>query len=366
MTGRPLLLALLCILLSSSSSISSAQQRDAGAPGNQVTGTVIMEDGSGVPSSATVELRCNGQIRRRVRPYTNGDFSLVLGVDSAETPDISVPADLVGTKVPFDSRPTGRTSGGGDIGRFDSSGCELRAVLPGFQSNVIAIGPRRAMDNSGVGRLLLRRLVAPDGAVIIASTLSAPEKSRKAYESAWLYLQQDKPDYVKAAQELAKAVDGYAGFAQAWNLMGRTRFALNDTTGARDAFRRSILADPKYAEPYVQLARIEMQSGDWAETIRWASQAQQLTPYDPDANYLSAFASFQIGDFDGAEQAALEVQRSSALGRFPVLYYILASVEARHGEFELAAAKLRLFLQSNPDAETAATVKAILAEWALR
>jgi predicted Zn-dependent protease len=324
-----------------------------------------MEDGSVVPSSATVELRCNGQVRRRVRSYTNGDFSLLLTVDSTDIPDLAVPADLVGTKVPFDPRPTGRASGGGDIGRFESSGCELRAVLPGFQSNVIAIGPRRAMDNSEVGRLLLRRLVAPDGAATLASTLAAPEKSRKAFENAWMYLQMDKPEFANAARELAKAVEGYAGFAQAWNLMGRTRFAMNDAGGARDAFRRAILADPKYAEPFVQLARIEMQSGDWAETIRWASQAQQLTPYDPDANYLSAFANFQMGDFDAAEEAALEVQRSSALDRFPVLYYILASVEARRGAFEPAGAKLRLFLQSNPDTETAAAVKAILAEWAL-
>jgi cytochrome c-type biogenesis protein CcmH/NrfG len=355
----PVVLVALCVLLACP---LQAQQRDA-APGNQVTGRLIMEDGSPIPSSAAVELRCQGQVRRRVRAYANGDFSLLLGADSSETPDISVPADLVGGKVPFDTRPTGRATGGGDIGRFDSSGCDLRALLPGFQSNTIAIGPRRAMDNSDVGTLLLRRLVAPDGAVMLASTLAAPEKARKAYEHAWMYLQMEKPDYANAAKELAKAVEGYPAFAQAWNLMGRTRFAMADGGGARDAFRRSILADSKYAEPYVQLARIEMQSGDWAETIRWASQAQQLTPYDPDANYLSAFASFQLGDFDAAEQSALEVERSSALSRFPVAYYILASAEARHGEFEIAAARLRQFLQTNPDPDTAVSVRAILAEW---
>jgi hypothetical protein len=360
MQARPCSLAVLCVLLSSS---LLALQREA-APGNQATGRVVMEDGSPVPSSAAVELRCTGQVRRRVRPFANGDFSVALGTDSSETPDISVPGDLVGSKVPFDSRPTGKALGGGDVGKFESSSCDLRVVLPGFQSNVIAIGPRRAMDNSEVGRLLVRRLVAPDGAVIIASTLAAPEKSRKAYEHAWTYLQMDIPDYANAAKELAKAVEGAAGFAQAWNLLGRTRFAMNDAAGARDAFRRAILADPEYAEPYVQLARIEMQAGDWAETVRWASRAKQLTPYDPDANYLSAFANFQMGDFDSAEDSALEVQRSSALDRFPVLYYILASVEARHGEFEPAAAKLRLFLQSNPDPQTTAAVKAILAEWA--
>src|SRR3954465_10929166 len=154
MTGRPFRFAVLCLLLPSS---VWGQQRDA-APGNQVTGRIIMDDGVPVPSSAMVELRCNGRIRRRVRPFTNGDFAVIIGADILEAPDISVPTDLVGTKVPFDSRPAGRTTGGGDAGTFESSGCEWRAVLPGFQSNVIAIGPRRAMDTSEVGRLLLRRI----------------------------------------------------------------------------------------------------------------------------------------------------------------------------------------------------------------
>jgi Flp pilus assembly protein TadD len=361
MTNRPGVVAALCFLFSSG---LPAQQRDA-APGNQVTGRIVMGDGSPVPASAQVELTCNGQIRRRVRSYTNGDFRVLLGTDASETPDIAVAADLFGSTIPFDPRSPAKASGGGDVGRFDASGCELRAVLPGYQSNVIAVGPRRAMENSEVGRLVLRRMVAPDGGADIPSTLAAPEKSRKAYQSAWMYLLKEKPEYVSAIKQLEKAVAEFPGFAAAWNLMGRTRFALEDGSGARDAFRRSILADPKYADPYIQLARIEMLSGDWAETVTWASQAQQLTPHDPDANYLSAFANFQLGQFDNAEAAALEVQRSSALDRFPVTYYILASIDARHGDFESAAAKLRQYLLTKPDVQTADSVNAILAEWAL-
>src|SRR5436190_24218637 len=119
MKSGPIALAALSLLLSSP---SWAEQQNA-APGNQVTGRVVMEDGSPVPASVSVELKCHGQIRRRVRPYTNGDFTLVLGSDSSETPDIAVPGDLFGSKVPFDPRSgTGSVAagGGGDVGKFDA------------------------------------------------------------------------------------------------------------------------------------------------------------------------------------------------------------------------------------------------------
>ena len=57
----------------------AAQQGDLGA--YRVTGRVLMEDGSPVPDAAGVELLCNAQIRKRVKPYANGDFMLVLGDD---------------------------------------------------------------------------------------------------------------------------------------------------------------------------------------------------------------------------------------------------------------------------------------------
>src|SRR5260221_7452564 len=152
MKSRPRAVAVLCFLLSSA---LLAQQQEA-APGNQMTGRVIMEDGSPVPPSAQVELACHGQIRKRVRSYTNGDFRVSLATDNSETPDIAVGGDLFGAKIPFDPRSPTKPAGGGDVGRFDASGCELRAVLPGYQSNVIAVGPRRAMESSEVGRLVLR------------------------------------------------------------------------------------------------------------------------------------------------------------------------------------------------------------------
>ena len=330
-----------------------AQQAPTGRD-YQVTGRIVMGDRSPVPLTASVELLCNGQVRKRVRAYTNGDFSLPLGTDASDPPDVATPTDLFGgQKIPFDTRPVAASSGasaGSDAGRFDLSGCEVRAVLPGYQSNQIALGPRRLLDKPDIGQLVL--------------TQAAPDKARKAFDTALKGLQKENPDYANAAKELEKAVDAYPVFAAAWNLLGRTRLALTDAGGARAAFGKSISADPKYAEPYIHLARLEVDEGRWGETINLMTQVQQLNPYLPDAHYLRALAHFQLGEFDAAEKWALEVQKNSDLQPYPVIYYILGAIDARRGNFDSAAAKLRQFLQTNPDAATADSVRKILAEWA--
>lgn len=330
-----------------------AQQAPTGRD-YQVTGRIVMGDRSPVPLTASIELLCNGQVRKRVRAYTNGDFSLPLGTDASDPPDVATPTDLFGgQKIPFDNRPAAVSSGasaGSDAGRFDLSGCEVRAALPGYQSNLIALGPRRLLDKPDIGQLVL--------------TQAAPDKARKAFDTALKGLQKEKPDYANAAKELEKAVDAYPVFAAAWNLLGRTRLALTDAGGARVAFGKSISADPKYAEPYIHLARLEVDEGRWGETINLMTQVQQLNPYLPDAHYLRALAHFQLGEFDAAEKWALEVQKNSDLQPYPVIYYILGAIDARRGNFDSAAAKLRQFLQTNPDAATADSVRKILAEWA--
>jgi hypothetical protein len=106
----------------------------------QVNGRVMMENGSPVPDAAAVELICNGRMRTRVRPYTNGDFTLSLDGDTQPIGDITAPRDLSGGRdAPF-SGAAKQSVAGEDMGRFDLSGCEVRASLPGHQSNVIALG----------------------------------------------------------------------------------------------------------------------------------------------------------------------------------------------------------------------------------
>ena len=341
----------------------SAQQGDLGA--YRVTGRVTMEDGAPVPDAAGVELICNAQIRKRVKPYANGDFMVVLGDDSSDTLDIATPRNMATTgagATPSMARKE-QALGGEDVGRFDFSGCELRAAMPGYQSNLITLGPRRRLDKSEVGQLVLRRVGAVDAVMVSANTVAAPSRARAAFDNARREAHKEKPDHAYAGGELKKALDEYPNFAAAWHLLGIMRLSQKDSAGANEAFRKAIAADGSYVEPYVELASMEMVQQRWAEAAKWIEPAVKLNPNIPYANYLAASVHFQLGNLEAAERAALAVWNSRDVERFPLTHYILGGIKAQRGDFESAAARFRDYLATKPDAAAAQSVGELLSDW---
>jgi len=321
-----------------------------------------MEDGSPIPDPAMVELVCNAQVRKRVKPYANGDFIVVLGTDSSDPGDLTVPRSAAAAgAVPFSTKE--QNLGGEDVGRFDFSGCELGAALAGFHSNRIALGPRRRLDNSEVGQLVLRNLAGVDAIMISANTLAAPSQARLAFDNARREVQKETPDYAIALGELKKALDGYPTFAAAWHLLGITRLAQKDATGAHEAFRKAIDADVTYVEPYVELASMELVQQRWAEAVKWIDPALKLNPNIPYAHYLAASVHFQLGNVDAAERSALLLWKSREVERYPLTHYILGGIKAQRGDFESAAARFRDYLATKPDAATTQSVNDLLADW---
>jgi len=330
------------------------------AAGYELTGAVVMSDGRPVPPAVGVELICNGRVRKRVKPYVNGDFRMLVNDDSTEMPDISVPGDpFAGQKVPFDPRPNSKISGN-DEARFDTGGCDLRAVLPGYQSNVIALQPRRPLDQPDVGKLQLHRI---GDEVLGIDTAGAPNQALKAFENARKFLERATPDYAKASQELEKATGAYPNFAVAWNLTGVVKLAMEQPGAARTAFARAVAINPNFVEPYVYLARMDAQQQRWSEALKWVRQAQHLDPTSVDANFLGALVNFELQDFEAAERSAVEVIKRPEAGLYPQVYFILGTTETQRGDLEAAARNLRRFLETKPDPETAASISKMLSEW---
>ena len=339
----------------------SAQQGDLGA--YRVTGRVVLEDGAPIPDAVAVELICSGQVRKRARPYTNGDFMVLLGEDSSDTPDVATPRNPTSAvSTPFNQKQQ-QSLGGEDVGRFDFSGCELRATLPGFQSNLIALGPRRRLDNSEVGMLVLRRLTGVDAIMVSANTLAAPSKARLAFENARREAQKEKSDYAYASAELKKALDEYPTFAAAWHLLGIMRLSQKDSAAAGEAFKKAIAADATYVEPHIELASMAVMQQHWIEAIKWVEPALKLNPNIPYANYLGAWVYFQLGNLDAAERSALALWKTRDVERYPLTHYILGAIKAQRGDFESAAARFRDFLATKPDAATTQSVNELLADW---
>src|SRR5260370_42252448 len=107
--------------------------------------------------------------------------------------------------------------GGGQRGSVGQSltGCELRASLAGFKSDVVNLGNRRMFDNPDVGTIVLRRRANVEGTTVSMTTLQAPKDARKAYDKARDALRKGKT--ADALSEFEKAVAAYPHFAAAWD-----------------------------------------------------------------------------------------------------------------------------------------------------
>ncbi len=264
---------------------------------------------------------------------------------------------------PFGS--VGLAGGGGlaSTRSIDLSNCELQARLPGYQSDVLALGRRRALDNPDVGLIILHSMKAPEGGTVSLKTLAAPKNARKAYEKAGKELQKEKPNFSKASKELAKAVEIYPEFASAWHMLGSVRLAQNDRPAATEAFEQAKAADSEYVNPYLSLALMNLEEARWKEAADLCSQALELNSQLTKTHYLNALANSSLGRINVAEESALLVLDSNQAQTYPLIYYVLGFAESQRGNFPSAAARYRSLLEIQPDGSLAGKLRDQMAQW---
>ena len=335
----------------------------------RLRGTVVLEDGSPLPGSVRVELVCFSSVRQQAITFGDGSFSFEVGAHSGMAfADASVGGSggnpgIGGTRSTFGravwSQP-GFDSAGGSM---NLSGCELRAVLPGFQSDRVQLGLRRALDNSEVGPIILRRLDKVAGSTVSFSALSAPKKARKAYEKATKELRKKKVKYSKVIKELEKAVKLYPKYATAWHLLGTTRLQLKDEKGARKAFQQAIESDSNYVRPYLSLAMLERGRNRWQEVSRLIDRVLELNPYISQAHYLRAMANFKLRKLDLAEQSLYEYRKHVPSKQSPQSFFLAGAIFASKGKYASAATEFRQFLKMSPDDQRGDQVRQQLLSW---
>ena len=348
------------------------QQPDLGRP-LFLSGKVLYDDGSPAGKLVQVELVCNGIIRRQVHTQ-GGHFSFDVGSKTAggSVMDASVASPgmgfSVGTLLEL-SESRGRTNLSrqqgqlGDPNRLDLSGCELRATQPGFRSNTVDLSFRRPLDSPDVGVIMLHPTESVTGTTTSVTTLAAPGPAKKAYRKAVKHLIQRKPSHEKASIELEKATEIYPEFSSAWHLLGQVRLALQDEPGAREAFSSAIATDPKYLHPYMSMIELEVDRQRWDEVSWLTAQVTQLHPYHIQAHYYRGFANYYLNRFEVALESLQKVRASPRSDDYPYACYILGVLLAKEGHFDDATGELRHFLQIQPSAPEAESVKLQLAEW---
>lgn len=327
-----------------------------------LAGKVVTEDGSPIPETIVVELVCHATVRQQAHTFKGGQFSFDLSPHpSSAFLDASVARNDANNVNPFARVPGGEYTAGGE--QVDLSGCEVRANLPGFVSDRIQLGLRRALDRPDIGAIVLKRKEGVAGSTVSFTALAAPRKARKAYAKAEKELRKDKANLEKVRKELEKAVRAYPKYASAWHLLGMIRMAHEDEEGARQAFEASIEADENYIRPYLSLVDMEIRAGGWPRISELCGKVVELNPFMVRCRYYHAVASLNLGRMEEAEASAIKVQESQDSRFLSGSHYIRGAVLARKGNFESAAQQFRHFLKIAPDGRGAAQIKENLVAW---
>ena len=328
-----------------------------------VSGRVMSDDGQPFTDPVVLESVCDGTSHAEGFADRNGNFGFRLGDrNSGIIQDASV-----GSSDDYFSSPnvleqsTNSTPSYITPKHLVLANCEIRAKLPGYRSDSISVGNRRALDNPNVGTIMLHRVGPVEGKVISATSLAAPKDSRTAFEKGQEALKKNKLD--DARKDFEKAAQIYPGYAAAWYQLGKLATDRGQFDDALGSFQTAIRADPKFVDPYLSVSAIQAIEKLWPQLAETTGALLRLDPYDyPQAYYMNALANYNLRNIDAAEKSAREAERLDTQGRFPRSWQLLGVILANRRAFPEAADQMRGYLKFAPQAPDAGAVRAQLSQ----
>lgn len=148
----------------------------------------------------------------------------------------------------------------------------------------------------------------------------------------------------------------------AWTELGRVYLKKGDSASAKQSFQQSLEADPKFVNPYEELALMAAREKQWQEVADVSQKMISLNPLLPLAWYLNSAAAYNLQKTEEAEKGVRQGLRLDEEHRIPRMEYLLAVILMQKRDFPQAAEHLRGYLQFAPKAEDAESVRAQLAE----
>lgn len=316
-----------------------------------VEGRVTLADGSPPPEPVPIERVCNGNAKREAYTDSKGRFQFQLGQNTGVLQDA--------TESDFDtfgSRGSMTPGAQQGVSRRELLGCELRAVLPGFQSGTVMIRPEGNFGQMEVGTIVLKPMGNSEGAVISLTSMQAPKDAKKEYEKGQKAAQEKKlPD---AEKHLQKAVNVYPQYAAAWSMLGAVHSEMNQTEAAYKDYQQALTADPKFVNPYYGLSVLSIKETKWKEVVQYTEQAIKLNPYAFPVTYLfNAAANYNLGNIDAAEKSARKFVTMDTEHHRPEAALLLGEILVKKHDYAGALAQKRNYLAMAPNAPNSDAVR---------
>jgi len=321
-----------------------------------ISGSVVLQEGNAPPEPVAIERVCGGSAHKEGYTDSKGHYQIQLG-QNFEIQDVSESggsiSGLGGTRSGM-GNPGGAGLGG--VNPRDLMGCELRAMLPGFQSSSVMIRVEGSFGEIRMDTIVLQKIGGGTGTTISMTTMQAPNNARHEYEKAQKHLA--KENMKDAEKELTKAVQDFPKFAAAWALLGVIHQSNKLVDQAATDYQQAIAADPQYAKPYFGLAVIAANQQNWKETIRQTEQVNRLAPLAyPEAYFFSGVASYNLGNMDDAERNVRKFLTLDGEHRKPIAALYLGDILARKQDFAGAAQQAKAYLALAPNAPNSDSVR---------
>jgi tetratricopeptide (TPR) repeat protein len=335
----------------------------------RVSGRVMVDDGTPISFPATIERVCGGNPHPEGYTDNQGYFSLMLGQATDVIADASETQGTGGNnpmQVPGISTAGTGLGSNSQLGRsigLDNkiTNCELRANLGGYISKTVNLTGRTPMDSPDIGTIFIHRMGATETATTVtATTLKAPKEARKALQKGLELAKKNKPE--DAIASLQEAVKADPEFAYAWYELGRLQVDNEHTADGHESFEAAIKAEPRWPEPYLNIAVMAVKAHDWREVAETTDRVVHLNSFEyPQAYFLNAAANYNLHHVDVAERSALAGEKVDTQHLCPQIEQLLGTIYVERHKYTEAAAKFRAYLTLAPNASDAQATRQQLA-----
>jgi tetratricopeptide (TPR) repeat protein len=320
-----------------------------------ISGSVVLQDGTPPPEPVAIEKVCGGSAHKEGYTDSKGHYQIQLG-QNFELQDVSESGGSGGFGMGGRSGMGTPGGGMGGVNPRDLIGCELRAMLPGFQSSNVMIRVEGSFGEIRMDTITMQRLGGGSGTTISLTTMQAPSNARKAYDKAQKDISKD--NFMDAEKELDKAVQEFPKFAAAWALLGMIHQNSKQLDQATKDYSQAIASDPQYAKPYFGLAVIAANQQNWKDTIRFSEQVNRLAPLAyPEAYFFSGVASFNLGSMDDSERNIRKFLSLDNEHRRPMAVLYLGDILARKQDFAGAVEQAKAYLAIAPNAPNSPSIR---------
>lgn len=334
-------------------------------------GRVTTDDGTPIPHDVVVERVCEERVRQQVYASTQGDFSMELGSRATSFIDASGDQTSQYGVVRNDRDPAM------GIPRRELKNCELRATASGFHAGVLSLVDLAPSSSTvDVGAIVVQRATKVKGMTVSARPYKAPPNALKAYEKG--LEAEGRGKLADAGSYFKQAVAIYPAYASAWFELGTVLQKENQKDEARKAYTQAAAIDTRFLPPYLSLASMAYETGDWAEVLKLTGHIMDLDPMnrtniggyildlDPldyaEAYFYNAMANYKVNKIEDAERSGRKAEHLDLRNHFPQLHFLLAEIFAEKKNYAGAILEIRTYLELVPQAKNAEQIREWLAK----